>query len=298
MEPFADRAEAMGLEAMQEKGMFRYADMFSEVIYRQLYTGTSVEASEGEEPSNHPTDALTVPYLGIYIRQPTQEDFVYAGFISNKYKFVGNTALCDPIRDSVVSTGNPLLRESSFMTADLARFRHEMIITSGVSSPIVGDVMPAIIINNSYNGTKAASLSFGVSTLHDRNYVTFAFKLGEIRMIHIESSEVNMTTAISDYVETFKGSMSDMISQSMQKRLNEEEMLATLDLVEGLGKRRREVISGHLPDTVTAWGMFMAIVRYSSFEQNLNVKSMLENIAQSVLVIPSRMYDVLARLQS
>lgn len=299
MESFAARAEGMGLDTSQaDKGMFVYADMFSQVIYRQLYTGASVEAAEGEEPSNHSTDQLAVPYLGIYIRPSNEEQFEYAGHISDKYKFVGNAALCDPIRDSVVGTGNPLLRENTIMSADYARFRHEMIISSGVSSPIVGDVMPAMIINNSYNGTKAASLSFGVSTMHDRNYVTFAFKLGEIRMIHIESSEVNMTTAISDYVETFRGNMSDMISQSMQKRLTEEEMLATLDLVEGLGKRRREVISGHLPENVTAWGMFMAIVRYSSFEANLNVKAMLENIAQSVLVIPSRMYDVLSRLQS
>ena len=296
METFAARAETMGLDISQaDKGMFRYFDQYSEVIYRQLFTGQN---QNEESDQAHPTDSLEIPYLGIFIRRPDEEEFRYAGYISNMYKFVGNAALCDPIRDSIVSTGNPLLRENSILSGDYARFRHEMVISSSINSPIVGDVMPAMIINNSYNGTKAASLSFGVSTMHNRDYITFAFRLGEIRMIHIQSSDVNMTTAISDYVETFKGSMSDMISQSMQKRLTEEEMLATLDLVEGLGKRRREVISGHLPETVTAWGMFMAIVRYSSFEENLNVKSMLENIAQSVLVIPGRMYEVLERLQS
>ncbi len=299
METFAARAESMGLDVSQaDKGMFRYSDMYSEVIYRQLFTAPSIDAAEGEEAQGHPTDDLSVPYLGIYIRRPDQEDFTYAGFISNMYKFVGNAALVNPIRESIVETGNPLLRENSILTGDYARFRHEMIISSSVASAIVGDVMPAMIINNSYNGTRAASLSFGVSTLHERDYVTFAFRLGEIKMIHIQSSDVNMTSAISDYVETFQGSMTDMISMSLQKRLSEDEMLATLDLVEGLGKRRREIISGHLPESVTAWGMFMAIVRYSSFEQNLNVKSMLENIAQSVLVIPPRMYEVLDRLQS
>jgi len=107
-----------------------------------------------------------------------------------------------------------------------------------------------------------------------------------------------MSSAVSEYVETFNQNITDLISESLSKRLNEEEMFATLDLVEGLGKRRREIISGDLPETVTAWGMFMAIVRYSSLEENLNVKSMLENIAQSVLVIPTRMYEVLERLQA
>ena len=77
-------------------------------------------------------------------------------------------------------------------------------------------------------------------------------------------------------------------------------MFATLDLVEALGKRRRERIADLLsdPQNLTAWGMFLAIIKYSSFEPNLNVKRMLENIAQSVLVIPARMHDVLEELES
>jgi len=295
VETFAARAEAMGFDISQaDKGLFRYADMYCEVIYRQLFTAPH----EGEADAAHPTDKLSVPYLGIFIRPPSNEEFAYVGYVSNMYKFVGNAQLCAPIRESIVGSGNPLLRENPLLSETYTRFRNEIIISSSVNSVIVGDVMPVIIINNSYNGTKAASISFGIATQRDEQYVTFAFQLGQIRMIHIESASINMTTAVTDYVETFRGNISDMISQSMQKHLTEDEMFATLDLVEGLGKRRREIISGHLPETVTAWGMFMAIVRYSSFEENLNVKSMLENIAQSVLVIPTRMYEVLERLQS
>jgi hypothetical protein len=294
VETFAARAESMGLDISQaEKGMFSYRDMYSEVVYRQLCTAP--HQGENEE-GNHPTDGIEVPYLGIFIRAPQEEQFSYSGYISKMYKFVGNAALTDPIRESIVTTGNPILRENNILSGDYARFRHEMIISSSVKSAIAGDIMPAIIVNNSYNGTKAASISFGISTMGRSGYLTFAFRLGEIRMIHIESSDVSMTTAVSDYVQTFQGNISSMISESMSKRLTEEEMLATLDLVEGLGKRRRDIISGNLPETVTAWGMFMAIVRYSSFEANLNVKSMLENIAESVLVIPGRMYEVLDRL--
>ena len=297
MEPFANRAEAMGLDISNaHKGMYAYRDRFSEVIYRQLITCS--EGAGAEADLIHPTDNLPSPYLAVYIKGLEEEDYEYAGYVSNMYKFVGNESITHPILRSITSTGNPLMKETFFFSDNRAQMRDEMIISSTVKSAIIGDIMPVMIINNSYNGTKAATVSFGLATLQNVNYVTFAFNLGQIRMVHIESSETSMTTAVSDYVDSFNLNITDLISESMSKRLNEEEMFATLDLIEGLGKRRREIISGDLPETVTAWGMFMAIVRYSSLEENLNVKSMLENIAESVLVIPTRMYEVLERLQS
>ncbi len=294
MEPFAARAEKMGLDITNaDKGMYSYIDRFGEVIYRQLYTGGLAESEE-----RHDTDGIDIPYLAVFLRALEQLNYNYAGYVSNMYKFVGNQSLCEPILNSIVNTGSPIMKESTFFSENRAQFRDEMIISSSAKSQIVGDIMPAIIISNSYNGTKAASASFGLAMLHNVSYVTFAFQLGRIRMVHIESAATEMTTAVSDYVETFKENIIGMISESMSKRLTEEDMLATLDLVEGLGKRRRQIISEDLPKTVTAWGMFMAIVRYSSFEPNLNVKQMLENIAQSVLVIPSRMYEVLERLET
>jgi hypothetical protein len=293
---FANRAEDMGLDISKaQKGMYSYRDRFNEVVYRQMFTGTSPgNPAEKEDP----TDDLTVPYLGVYIRDLEQEAYEYAGYVSNMYKFVGNQHITQPILTSITETGNAITRESVFFSHNKAQMRDEMIISSSVKSAIVGDVMPVMIMSNSYNGTKAATVSFGLATLNNVSYVTFAFTLGQIRMVHIESSETTMTSAVSDYIETFSQNMPELISQNISKRLNEEEMFAVLDLIEGLGKRRREIISADLPETVTAWGMFMAIVRYTSLEENLNVKSMLENIAQSVLVIPTRMYDVLSKLDT
>jgi hypothetical protein len=296
VDPFTQRAQEMGLDITKAyKGMYSYRDRFSEVVYRQFVTDTSPGNPADKED---PTDNLQIPYLGVYVRDLDHENYEYAGYVSNMYKFVGNQNLTQPILNSIVNTGNPLMKETVFFSPNKAQFRDEMIISSGVKSPVVGDVMPVMIISNSYNGTKAATVSFGLSTLQHVSYVTFAFNLGQIRMVHIESAETSMTSAVSEYVDTFKLNITDLISNSMRKHLNEDEMFATLDLIEGLGKRRREIISADLPRSVTAWGMFMAIVRYSSFEPNLNIKVMLENIAQSVLVIPTRMYDVLERLQS
>lgn len=296
MTPFSQRAEEMGLNIQHAyKGMYSYQDRFGEVIYRQLFT---LSAPGNPILKENETDDIEIPYLAVFTKHADQLNYNYAGYVSNLYKFVGNDMLCIPIRESVVSIGNPILRENSIFSSDYAKLRHEIIIQSSVNTPVAGDVLPVIIVSNSYDGTRRASLAFGLATAHDRtDYVTFAFRLGEISMIHIESSDTNMTTAVSDYVETFRTNINEMITQSFEKQLTQEDMLATLDLIEGVGKRRREIISGDLPETVTAWGMFLSIVRYSSFEPNLNVKKMLENIAESVLVIPSRMYEVLDRLQ-
>lgn len=295
MQPFGERAEDMGMNAdFADKGLYLYQDQYGEVVYRQLAT------KPGRVDALHETDSIEVPYLAIFTKAPAAEEFIYCGYVSNLYKFVGNDELCNPIRESVLASGTPIFRENSLFSDNMARFRDEIIIQSSVNAPTVGDVLPVMIINNSYDGTKAASLSFGLATLDSNrtDYLTFAFKMGSMRMVHIESSQTELTTVVSDYVHSFRESIVELITESINKRLTAEEMLATLDLVEGLGKRRREIISENLPDSVTAWGMFMAIVRYSSFEANLNMKSMLENIAQSVLVIPARMMDVLERLES
>jgi hypothetical protein len=178
--------------------------------------------------------------------------------------------------------------------------RNELILESGQKLPVVGDILPLMVVNNSYNGTRAASLSFGIATLWNRSYVTYSFKLGEMRMVHIAGSQTSMATHVTEYVETFQENISDLIRESFNKRITADEMLGTLDLIEAVGKRRREKIADLLsdPQELTAWGLFLAIVKYSSFEPNLNSKRMLENIAQSVLVIPARMYEVLEKLES
>jgi hypothetical protein len=81
-------------------------------------------------------------------------------------------------------------------------------------------------------------------------------------------------------------------------------MMTLLELLnETFGKRRAERISELIGDVKgtqqkpTAWQVFLAIIRYTSFEPNLNIKRMMENIAESVLIIPARMHGVLKRLE-
>ena len=131
-----------------------------------------------------------------------------------------------------------------------------------------------------------------------------------MRQVHIETSRTEMSSTISSYMEVFTENIADMISSNFQSTFTEDQMLSVMDVIEEFGKKRKEKISailtemqppveaGVVPPLPSAWQVFLAIVRYSSIEPNLNVKKLLENAAESVLVIPPRMYEVLERLQS
>jgi len=300
MTPFSERAADMGLDAVGAyKGLYSYSDSYCEIVYRQL---TPALMHGDQDP--HDTDGEAAPILGIYTKGPESIGYQYCGYVSNMYKFVGNGSLMDRIRASISEVGIPISTENAMFAPNYTRMRAEIIIQSSKAVPEISDVFPIIIVNNSYNGTKAASLAFGIGTSMLREVVTFGFTLGEIRQVHIESSTTSLASAVNTYMEVFNEDIIEMVSASFQKEVSEDDMMALLEVIESFGKRRREQISDLLDEmaeqgrTPTAWQVFLAIVRYTSFEQNLNVKKMLENIAESVLVIPTRMHQVLGQLGS
>jgi len=303
MIPFSERAGEMGLTYIVDKGFYQYIDRYGEVLYRQLFTGREIELDQ----SGHPTDSLIAPLLAVYTKSSEEDDYRYCGHVSDSYKFVGNDVLNQNIRNSILPTGMPIVTENTIMSYDLTRMRNEIIIRSAENIASAQDILPVMIVNNSYDGTKAATVAFGISIQQDNDRLIFAFSLGEIRQVHIENSNTQMTSVAESYMQVYSESIVDMVTQSFNSRLTEDQMLNTLDIIADLGKKRKDNISAILKDMMpetegdqvslpSAWQVFLAIVRYSSFEPNLNIKKMLENAAESVLVIPTRMYDVLSRL--
>ena len=303
--PFNERASQMGLNNNPNKLLFTYSDQYGEVVYRQLITGQDTISGS----DLHETDGLATPILAIYTRSDSQLGYKYCGYVSDFYQFIGNDVLNQQIRQAIQEVGVPILTENTIMAHDLTKMRNEIIIQSSRNIPEVGDIMPVMIIQNSYNGTKAATISFGISTYHNNNRLVFSFSLGEIRQVHIVNSSTEMSSVISSYMEVFTEHITDMITNNFRSQLTAEQMFATLDVIESLGKQRRKDVSkflqelnpcseGETPPLPSAFIMFLAIVRYSSFEPNLNMKKMLENVAENVLVIPTRMYDVLEKLHT
>jgi len=307
--PFSVRAEVMGLDvANSYKGLFKYEDRYGEVVYRELKS-----LSDHILHNSHPTDGMDTPLIGIFTKGPEEEEYKYAGYVSEFYKFIGNDTINQRIRTAIQSIGMPILEENTILWNSFCRMRNEIILQSSHSIPQVGDVLPVMIVNNSYNGTRAASLGFGISIDNVGSQIgrtIFGFSLGEMRQVHVESSTTQLSSAVGSYIQVFHDNITDMITSSFNSRLNEDEMLSVLDIIEGIGKNRKEKISSILaelnpqpetdgpPALPSAWQVFLAIARYSSLEPNLNSKRLLENAAESVLVIPARMYKVLEDLES
>lgn len=294
--PFKERAISMGLQADDNAGLYSYSDRYSKIVYRQCKTGAS--------EIQHPTDNQDIPIIGIFTSSPDSDEFKYVGCVSEIYKFIGNEPLNNSIVQSITSVGNAIVSQNALMSYDFTRIRNEIIIQNTQSVQQVGDIMPVMIVNNSYNGTKAASISFGLALNDGGHQLVFAFELGEMRQVHIASSSAEMRTAITSYMDIFSNDITQLVTDSFNTQVTEDQMLATLDLIEKVGKRKREEVSklleeitgqGQLP---SAWQLFLAIVRYSSFEPNINLRKLLENAAESVLVIPARMYSVLEQLEN
>lgn len=298
-DPFSERAADMGLNVSRaDKGMYSYSDQYSEVVYRQFVTGFV-----NNDPEPHETDQVEMPYLGVFIKPNGSEEFNYCGHISKYYKFIGNDVLNQSIRDSIRNIEQPIFEERTYFSAKHERMRNEILVQSPVSQEQVGDIYPLIITHNGYNGTRSAGLSFGMG-IRGRGSLSFSFSLGQIRMIHVAAASTNMSVPLNDYVQSFGASITELVSQNFQTRVNEENFMELLDLIEELGGRRRKnsivdnmrnqgIEAGTLP---SAWQMFVAITRYTTIEPNLNMRKLLENAAERVLVIPVRMQEVLERL--
>jgi len=307
MTPFTDRAQEMGLDQTKSyKGLYTYEDRYSKVAYRILAAG-----EVHEDPDPHPTDGSQTPLVGIWTALPNVNDYNYIGHVSQIYKFMGNAPLIDRVRNSLQEVGTPILRIETHMMGDLSAIREETVLQSSQSSPQAGDIRPVMIASNSYNGTRAATVGFGIAVSGGEiiGDTIFGFSMGEMRMVHIESSTTRLTSGINSYIQVFNEHILDMIDRSFNTQVTEEQMFATLDIIEKYGKRKRNKISeilasiqpapreGETPPLPSVWNVFLAIARYCALEPNLNMKRMLENVAESVLVVPTRMYEVLGQLQ-
>lgn len=298
---FGERATQMGL-IPGPYGTYEYYDRLSCVLYRTLHTAQT-NAEDPDGPKFPETDGYEIPHVALFTKPPGEnQTYRYAGIVSRVYRFIGNEVLNEHIRQSVRDVGMPILRESTLLSGFLSQMRHEIVISNSVKHEF-GDVLPIIVVGNSYDGMLAQTLQFGLEMPQNGNTYRFAFELGKVKQIHVAGASTTVTAAIEDYHEIFQGSIVDIINASFSTILTEEQVFATLDVIESIGKKRRDRIAAILSEIKpkeqqlpSAWHVFLAIVRYSSLEPNINAKALLESAAESVLVIPPRIERVMREL--
>ena len=219
---FKERAESMGLTkdlTDPTKDIFNYSDKFSKVSYRSLYTGYGA----------------AIPLLAIYTSPPGKDDFKYISYVSDSYEFVGNGAIVDRIKRCIKDDGEPIVDEYPEMTPNYCQLHNEIVISSATTVPNVGDIYPQIIISNSYNGTKAVNIVFGlsVSDVATKKRWGFGFrtKIGMMKQIHVKSSETSIRTGIGNYVQGFKANILDLVQDNFARKFTEDDVFKTLELI-------------------------------------------------------------------
>ena len=299
---FREQAEEMGLTISGNS--YLYTDRHSSIKYMELQT---VDDVNGEEIAK-------VPLLGIFTKAPNGELYRYTGFVSQVYKFIGNEAAIEKIRAIISSVGSPIFAEYNLLNHPrYTQMFSEILIGRQNTIPEVGMVYPQISINNSYDGHRGIEISFGLSlysgTVRDiteatRYSFSFREKLGTFKQIHSQYSRTVLGTALGSYVTMIGNNILSLFRENYNKVIDEQTLLATLDVVEGIGKRRRIDISDYLhqlneerkSSTITAWDLFIAITKFSTVEKNINAKKLLEEAAERILVVPSQMIDALEEI--
>ena len=287
---FRERAQTMGFTEITEHSYF-YQDRFSKVVYKELQP----KDLEGEVPS-----------LAIFTAK-NEGQYDFAGMVSELYNFVGNENVVAAITERINATGSAIFNEIIAMNdPKFTSLCMDIVIQNQNNIPEVGDVYPIVNIANSYDGTKAAGISFGLALYeNDRasvHSISFRNTLGTYRQVHTVYSSTSLSYAIGNYINSVHQNISELVSENMNNQIDDTTLLSTLDLVEKIGKKKRTEISEYLKvltnqaRPITSWDLFLAITKFSTIEKNLNARVLLENIVEKMMIIPTQMIQALPRL--
>ncbi len=289
---FQSRAVEMGLRDIGNE-CFQYDDSIGSVIYAHLQT----------------KDLKDVPMYAIFTKPPVENiEFNYAGYVSDLYQFEGNEVMNQKIRQSILEVGSPIFREYIYLNQPhRTRMSNEILIQNSTSIPRVGDVYPQVVVKNTYDGSGAREFHFGFSVLEETNDRVFGFgfksKIGNLRQVHNVHARTSFSASIGKYMEVFSNNINQIIDANFNTEINEEHLLSVFDMLEKIGKKRRKDVSTYITEItkesngrVNAWTLFLAITFFSTIERNINIKSLLEDIAEKVLVIPVEIESTLKTL--
>ncbi len=321
---FEEAASNMGLDCTHaNRGFYSYSDRFGEVVYRTLATqsvqshdlscdlenlANLMDDDDEADTFEHETDGFIAPHIAIFTKKPDWEKFRYCRCISHVYKFQGHDVVTEKVKESLrgLSEGvedNVLYDEGPYLSPDMCVLRNYIAIMNREHPHASGNVYPTLIVGNSYDGSRAATVQFGLSVRGENNYRSnMAFELGKMRMVHSQYSSTTLTYGIGNYIGAFTEGIADLIDQNMAVVLNEDNIYATLEAIDKLSEKKRNALQEYLDEvrengTLNNWQFFLAILRYSCLQTNLNLKKLLENVAESVLVLPAQMTDMLEAQQ-
>lgn len=282
---FPDKFSEMNL-IEGPSGVYSYEDRFGRVQFKKLQT---VEQEE-------------LPFLGIFTQPSTNMFSTFIGIVSDSYQFVGHDVIIAKIKEMIEQSGTPILGEHIQLSKNITEMLNEIVIRNAKTVERVGDVCPQLIVSNSYNGHKAVTIAFGFSISSGRERVGSALrnKLGTLRQVHSVSSRGKMVSAVSEFVQVFSDNIINTIETNFNTPVAELDFLHVLDMVEQIGKRKRNDISTYIsqayPSQLNTWNLFNTICKFSTIEKHINTRILLENIAEKVLILPFEFSEMMRKV--
>lgn len=296
---FKERIIQMGLRDIGHD-CFEYLDSTGGVVYKHLQSKDTL----GVPLDGICHDSFDVPIYGVFTKPPVENiPYSYVGYVSNLYQFEGNEVMNDSIRSSILQVGPMIFREYLYLNALRTRMSNDILIRNPSNIPRVGDVFPHVTVKNTYDGSGAREYSFGFSIFAgtDRNFgFTFQNKLGKVRQVHNANALTTASSSIENYTTIFSQNITEIITANINTEINEEHLLNVFSMLEDIGKKKRSDVSSYLEEAIketngriNGWTLFSAICHFSTIEKNINIRSLLNNIAEKVLVIPIQIQNVL-----
>lgn len=281
---FPDKFLEMGL-AEDPTGVYSYEDRFGKIHFKKLQT----------------IEQEVIPFLGIFTEPATTQLPYFIGIVSDSYQFVGHDIIIAKIKEMVQQVGTPILGEHIQLSKNITEMLDEIVIRNVKTVERVGDVCPQLIVGNSYNGHKAVTITFGFSVARGTERVGSALrnKLGTLRQVHLVSSRGKLVSAVSEFVQVFNDNIVNTIEANFNTPVSEQDFLNVLDMIEQIGKKKRNDISTYISDTSTplnAWNLFNVICKFSSIEKHINTRILLENIAEKVLILPVEFSEMMQKI--
>lgn len=259
-----------------ELKMFEFSDSYSKVYYAPVQSLSGIE----------------IPCFAVFVPSTRGKDELdYVTFVSKQYRFVGNGEIIDSIQKSVpgVSLDVKMYRNFNKTEFRFSLFPYELAQQENV-------IVPEIAISNSYIGTSSERISFGLAFKSGVVYRPMALRktFGEFRQIHRVSQKTKVFDLTKSYIDSFSSSIQDLINDNREVRLDTDDIIEVMKRLEGLGKTRITKIQKMIEEEqeskpLSAWRAFTLFSEFITEERQLAVRSKLEQVAESILIIPSKL---------
>jgi len=289
---FVNYNEESGLMKLDEHSYY-YSDRFGKVLFKTVET----KGTEGLYFSRK-----ILPFFAIFTGPPDDDrngDFYFIGEASKHYRFVGNEKLINDTLEMLDVSNLNVQVQTQEIDYKYSTLFYNIALSNPSNIAEIGDVFPVLTIKNSYNKTIKESISYGFGMYNEGRFYSYTSSklFGQFSRRHMNNSLTREKNFILDGVEKLVDDIPFVCSEMANFTVNQDEIIAIIETVEALGKKRHEalvsLVQSFNENNISVWKIFIAILKFISVEKNFNARRVLENIAEKIIILPTKISNAI-----